>query len=97
MSKKFLNGFSPQSPANSLKLVQIKSQTRQAGANPLITLPENLPTRASGARKAGVPTVLSSQASSAPWNSLQTPKSAMRSRPSSPSNRFDGFMSRWIT
>ena len=45
----------------------------------------------------GKRTSTTNQMSSAPWNSLQTPKSAMRSRPSSPSSRFDGLMSRWMT
>lgn len=48
----------------------------------------------SGARKAGVPAVetLFIEASS-PINSLQTPKSAILTRPFSPSSKLPGFIS----
>jgi len=61
-----------------------------------LTFPLNcLPWRASGAMNAGVPAV-EFNAASDPWNSLQTPKSAIWTLPSSPSNKFAGFISRWI-
>lgn len=60
------------------------------------TLPEKfflVSESASGARKAGVPTVLVRRAS-APSNWLLTPKSAIFTCPSSATKRLDGLMSR---
>lgn len=64
----------------------------------LLTFPEKflrVSERVSGARNAGVPTVLVSRAS-APSNWLLTPKSAILTWPSSPTSRLEGLMSRWM-
>lgn len=63
-----------------------------------LTLPLNpalCSPNASGAVKAGVPTVDDKNASE-PLNSLQTPKSAICIRPDSLNNKFAGFISRCI-